>query len=258
MRNDVRSKAASAGDNPIVEWGARVGYAANGLIHLVIGWLAVQVAFGEQGKADQTGALGTLASQPFGAVLLWICMVGFVLLSIWQLTEVATRTETLDRGKAAAKAVLYAALAYTTFKFASGGRSSSSKQTKDFTATLMEQSFGQILVGLIGLVVIGVGGYHIYKGWKEKFLEDLQEHPGKWAVIAGKVGYIAKGVALIVVGFLFLTAAVKHKPGQSTGLDGALKELRDAPGGQFLLLAVGLGIALYGVYSFARARYADV
>lgn len=152
-----------------------------------------------------------------------------MLLSIWQLTEVATRTETLDRGKAAAKAVLYAALAYTTFKFASGGRSSSSKQTKDFTATLMEQSFGQILVGLIGLVVIGVGGYHIYKGWKEKFLEDLQEHPGKWAVIAGKVGYIAKGVALIVVGFLFLTAAVKHKPGQSTGLDGALKELRDAP-----------------------------
>lgn len=255
----ARSAARQAGDHPVVEWGARLGYAASGLLHLVLAWLALQLVIEGGGKqASQSGALSTLAEQPLGRTLLWVLTVGFALLAVWQATEVATGREASDKAKAAGKAVVYAVLAWTAGTFALGGHSSSNKQAKDFTRTLMDAPGGRVLVGLVGVGILGVAGYHVYKGWKEKFLEDLQEHPGQWAVVAARVGYVAKGAALVVVGGLFIAAAVEQKSGEATGLDGALKWLRDLPGGPVLLVAVALGFAAYGVYSFARARYARV
>jgi type IV secretory pathway VirB2 component (pilin) len=178
---------------------------------------------------------------------------------VWQLFEAAVGYgETSDRLKAAAKAVTYLFFAWSTFKVGQGASSSAEKQTEDFTASLMGSPGGRLLVGVVGLVVLGIAGYHVYKGWTEKFLEDLRENPGQWAVTAGRVGYIAKGVALVIVGFFFLVAAWHADPGKAQGLDGALKTLKDAPFGPFLLTLVAAGIAAYGVYSFARARYARV
>lgn len=255
---NARGAAARAGDHPVVEWGARLGYAASGVLHLVLAWLTVQIATGSGGQASQSGALATVAHQPFGLFLLWVLAVGFALLSLWQVTEIFTSREAFDKGKAIGKAVLYAALAYTGFVFALGGHTSSNKQTKDFTHSLMDAPAGRLLVGLLGLVIIGVALYHVYKGWKKKFLEDLQEHPGHWAVVAARVGYIGKGIALVAVGVLFIAAAVQQQIGKTTGLDGALKSLRDLPAGPVILVGIALGLAAYGVYSFARARYARV
>ncbi len=260
MNPDVRGAADRANDSAVVEWGARAGYAANGLIHLVIAWIAVQVAFGSGGgkEADQSGALATLAQQSFGAVLLWVAVAAFALLVVWEITEAFVRHETADRVKAVAKAGAYAALGWTALTFARGGHANSDKSTRDVTATLMDAPGGQLLVGAVGLGIVAVGGYHVYKGWKRTFLEDLREHPGRFAEVAGRVGYIAKGIALGVVGVLFLVAAVQHKSGKASGLDGALRTLRDAPMGTALLVIVGLGLAAFGVYSVARARYARV
>ena len=122
----------------------------------------------------------------------------------------------------------------------------------------MEAPAGRVLVGLVGVAIIGIAGYHVYKGWREKFLGDLQEHPGRWVVIVAKVGYIGKGIALAAVGILFITAAIQHRAGKATGLDGALRSMRDLPAGTVILLGIALGLAAYGVYSFARARYARV
>jgi hypothetical protein len=254
----AKGAASRAGDNPVVEWGARLGYAASGVLHLVLAWLTVQIAIGDGGQASQSGAVSTVAHQPFGQFLLWVLGIGFVLLALWQVTELFTQREAFDKAKAGGKAVLYAALAYTALVFALGGHTSSNKQTKDFTRSLMEAPAGRLLVGLLGAAIIGVGVYHIYKGWKQKFLEDLQEHPGHWAVIAARVGYIGKGIALIAVGVLFVAAALKEHVGKTTGLDGALKSLRDLPAGPVILILIALGLACYGVYSFARARYARV
>lgn len=115
-----------------------------------------------------------------------------------------------------------------------------------------------MLVGALGLGIIGAGGYHVSKGWRAKFLEDLVQHPGTWAVLAGRVGYVAKGIALVVMGLLFVAGAVHGSAAETTGLDGALHSLREQPFGSILLTLVGAGIAAYGVYSFARARYARV
>jgi uncharacterized membrane protein len=254
--------AREAGNSPVVEWGARLGYAVLGLIHLLIAWIALKVAWnigGGSKQADTSGALQTLTTSGTGVVLLWVCVVGFVLLAVWQLFDAAIGVgETSDRLKAVAKGVTYAFFAWTTFKVAQGAGSSAEKQTQDFTAGLMGSPGGRLLVGLVGLVVLGIAGYHIYKGWTKKFLEDLRERPGDWAVTAGRIGYIAKGVALVIVGFFFLVAAWQANPEKAQGLDGALKTVKDAPFGPFLLTLVAVGIAAYGVYSFARSRYARV
>ena len=259
---EASTAAREAGNSAVVEWGARLGYVTLGLIHLLIAWIALKVAWGIGGgskNADTSGALQTLASTGTGVVLLWVCVVGFLLLAVWQLLEAAVGYgETSDRLKAVAKGVTYLFFAWTTFKVGQGAGSSAEKQTEDFTAGLMGSPGGRLLVGLVGLVVLGIAGYHVYKGWTKKFLEDLREHPGDWAVTAGRIGYIAKGVALVIVGFFFLVAAWQADPDKAQGLDGALKTLKDAPFGPFLLTLVAAGIAAYGVYSFARARYARV
>ena len=259
---EASTAAREAGNSAVVEWGARLGYVTLGLIHLLIAWIALKVAWGIGGgskDADTSGALQTLASTGTGVVLLWVCVVGFLLLAVWQLLEAAVGYgETSDRLKAVAKGVTYLFFAWTTFKVGQGAGSSAEKQTEDFTAGLMGSPGGRLLVGLVGLVVLGIAGYHVYKGWTKKFLEDLREHPGDWAVTAGRIGYIAKGVALVIVGFFFLVAAWQADPDKAQGLDGALKTLKDAPFGPFLLTLVAAGIAAYGVYSFARARYARV
>jgi hypothetical protein len=258
---DVAQVTHEANENRFVEWGARLGFVILGVLHLLIGWIALKVAWnigGGSKEADQTGALKTLASSGTGAVLLWIGIVGFVLLAVWNITEgIIRRHDTGDLVKLVGKGIVYAFFAWTSFRIvALGSGGSSEKQTEGFAAALMSNSVGRILVGVIGLVVLGIAGYHVYKGWTKKFLGDLEEHPGQWAVRAGRVGYIAKGVALLVVGFFFLVAAWTADPKKTQGLDGALRTLKDAPGGPVLLTVVALGIAAYGIYSFARARYA--
>jgi hypothetical protein len=260
--SEATATAREASDSAVVEWGARLGYITLGIIHLLIAWIALKVAWGIGGgskKADTSGALQTLSSSGAGVLLLWICVVGFLLLAVWQLAEAAFRHgELSDRLKAGAKGITYLFFAWTTFKVGQGANSSAEKQTEDFTASLMGSPGGRLLVAVVGLVVLGIAGYHIYKGWTKKFLEDLREHPGDWAVTAGRIGYIAKGIALVIVGFFFLVAAWQANPDKAQGLDGALKTVKDQPFGPFLLTLVAAGIAAYGVYSFARSRYARV
>lgn len=262
---DLRSGAGRAGDHPAVELGARLGYAVSGVLHIVIAWIALKVAWSSPGaSADQSGALGSLAGNAAGRVTLWVAVAGFAGLFVWQVAE-ALRSDhergTRDwaaRGKAAAKAVVYLVLAWTSLRFALGGTSSSSRQTRDFTAALMGHPGGRVVVAIIGLVVLGVGGYHVFKGATKRFLHDLVEHPGELATSAGMFGYCAKGVALAVVGLLFVAAAVHHRARQAGGLDGALHTLGQQPSGQALLTIVACGLAAYGVYSFARAKDARV
>jgi hypothetical protein len=259
---DLTSTARRAGDHPVVEKGARLGYAMSGLIHLLIGWIAVKVAWGIDGgseDADQSGALATVANTSTGPFLLWLAVAGFALLALWQVTEAIVGGqggEWTDRAKAAGKAVMYAVLAFTAFRVTQRAGGSSEETTDSLTAQIMSAPAGQVLVALIGLAVVAGGGYHIWKGWTRGFLEDLEEHPGRFVEVAGRIGYIAKGVAFLVVGGLFISAAFSARASEAGGLDAALKTVRDQPFGPFLLTVVAAGIAGYGVYSVGRARHA--
>lgn len=260
--SEMKHAAREASESKALETGARIGFAISGVLHLAIGWIALQLASGGGSgkKADQTGALQSLAENGLGRTLLWVGVVGLLALGIWQLLDAAVGhygsdgEVWADRAKSLGKGVVYLALAWTAFSVARG--SGSSGDSADWTAKLMDAPAGRWLVGAVGLGVLGVAGYHVWKGATKKFLEDLREHPGTWPTRAGQVGYIAKGVALAVVGVLVVAAAVQGNAAKSSGLDGALRTLRDQPFGPALLTAVAVGIAAYGLYSFSRAKNA--
>jgi hypothetical protein len=248
--------------------GVRVGLAAYGLVHLLIAWLALKLAMdGGSGKAaNSKGALQELASTGVGRLSLYVVAAGLFALVVWQGLEAAAGHRAEDGGKrafkrsaSAAKAVIYAGVGLSALKTATGTHSKS-KGTDGMTARLMSMPFGQLLVGLVGVVILAVAVYLARRGWKEKFLKRLDGkgqtgHDGRAYRMFGKVGYIAKGVALAIVGLLFVWAAVTHDAKKSGGLDQALHRLLTAPFGPVLLAAVAAGIACYGLFCFAWAKH---
>lgn len=233
----------------------------SGLLHILIGWIAIHLALTasseEGGSADQEGALAQLGEAPWGAAVLWFSVIALVALAAWQATEaVAGGDGAGARVKAAAKAVVYLAVGVLAWQVAQGGGSGSGSQTGE----LMSSGLGRVAVAVAGLVVVGVGGYHVYKGVTKKFTEDLQGGTagtiGRGVVAVGVAGYAAKGVALIIVGVLFVVGAVQADPEKASGLDVALRTLAELPFGKVLLAVVALGFVAYGIYSFARARFA--
>ncbi len=250
----------------------RVGLIAFGIVHLLVGWLALQLAFGSsEGSADSQGALKQLAETPLGKPLLWLLAFGFLALVAWKLAEAAVGHQdeqdegkrTAKRGLSVVKAIIFGVLAFSAVKYAtgSGGGGGGSKE-ESFTGKLMEAPLGQGLVGLVGLVIVGWGAMYVYRGWKEKFREQLESgagggHVGSAIITVGKIGHIAKGAAFVVLGSLFVLAAITHDADKSGGLDDALKSLLDEPGGNVIVAVIGVGIACFGLYCFGRARYHD-
>lgn len=265
--NSAQAAASATQSSPTFRLLARVGYAVLGLLHLIIGAIAVSVAVGAGGgEADQSGALEQVARVPFGVVVLWIIVLGLVALGVWQLVEGFVAQNETDskkkwghRVKAFGTAIAYLAIAATALVYALGGRSSSSESTESFSATLLATPGGVVLLVAVGLVVAGVGVAFVVRGIRRDFEEQLSLPAGavgNGVRALGVVGYIAKGVAIAVVGVLFVVAAVTADPEAAGGLDAALKSLAELPFGQVILWLVGAGLVIYGVYCFARAKYA--
>jgi hypothetical protein len=253
---DTRAAAVNVRDNTWFERVARGGYAASGLLHLLIAWIVACLALGDGGSADQSGALATLAAQPAGAVMLWGAAVVLAALGVWQFVETFVEDDAKDRVKAAAVGVVYLVLAVSAAKFAMGSGKSSSRQNAGLSAQLMQSGWGKALLVVIALVLLGVGGYHVRKGATRGFLDELKHSGGSAITWIGTVGYVAKGLVLVGVGILVIVATVTSDPSKATGVDGAVKTLGAAPFGKVLLFVAAFGIAAYGVYLFIRSRYA--
>ncbi|WP_182526675.1 DUF1206 domain-containing protein [Nocardioides dongkuii] len=268
-RTDDLGRQAHSSD--WLDHAVRAGLVAYGVVHLLIAWLALQLAFGErEGSASSSGALQQLAEQPFGKVLVWLIALGMLLLVVWRLLEAALghrdedgSTRVRKRVTSAGKAVLYGAIGVSAVRVATGSGSSGGGKksgTDSTTAKLMDLPGGQVIVVLVGLAIIGYGGYLIVKAWTEKFAKELDAQgksgdSGSAYLLFGKVGYVAKGVAIGIVGSLFVYAGVTHEADKSGGLDQALREVLDQPFGPVLLGAIAIGIGCYGLFSFARARH---
>ena len=242
-----------------------VGLVSYGLVHLVVAWLALQIAFGRREDASPGGALQQLSRQPLGSVLLWVMAIGLFTLVIWQVLEATIGREATNRDgrlrkrlSSAGRAVVYLALGLLAARMAMGGGGGSGNGEQTLSTRLMALPFGRILVGAVGVAVIAVGVAQIVKGVKQKFREDLVSGVEPVVQRLGTAGYCAKGIALAIIGGLFGYAALTYDPKQAGGLDAALDTIRQQPFGTVLLGVMALGIACFGVFCFLwapKARY---
>ncbi|TFC81232.1 DUF1206 domain-containing protein [Cryobacterium cheniae] len=266
VSDNAQQAARSAEGSRTFQLLARTGYAVNGLLHVMIGAIAISVATGvEGGSADQSGALAQLAGTPGGVFVLWTVALGLASLGLWYLVQAFLEPARDPKRKWAHRAVLigkgavFLFIAGTAFTFARGASSDSSETSSDSTARLLSIPGGVVLLFVAGLAVVVIGGVFVHRGATHGFTDSITVPggpAGSVVVILGTVGYIAEGVALATVGILFTIAAFTLDPEKATGMDGALKSLVELPFGVAILVLVGAGLIAYGVYCFARARLA--
>jgi Domain of Unknown Function (DUF1206) len=274
-RNPAASAARRAARSPALRHLASLGLAGYGLLHLLVAWLALELAWGpdraDGSTADSAGALAVLHSSPGGAVLLWALAAGLGGLALWQAVEVVRhhrrlpapgaerRRAVLQLVKTVGTALLYGFLAVSAARAAVGDGQRRGDEEETVRGVLGWPG-GQVLVVAVGLVVVGIGLYLVRKGLRADFAEeiDLDSVSPSLRVLthrASQIGFALKGVALALVGAVVAWAAATFDPARATGLDGALRTLAAKPYGQWVLTAIAAGLASFTVYCLARARH---
>jgi uncharacterized protein DUF1206 len=247
---------------------ARAGFVARGVIYGIIGILAVKLAIGEGGKTtSQSGALKTIAQQPFGEVLLILVAIGLAGYALWRLTRALLghgpedRDSGFDRLAAFGSGVTYALFCAIAIQILLGsGGGSSSGSPKQPTAGVLGWPGGTWIVGLAGAGFCGVALYQGYRGISKDFLDDSKTEemsPGvrTWITWIGTFGHLARMVVFGLVGIFLVRAAVEYNPDKAVGLDGALAKLANHSYGSYLLGIVAVGLVAFAVYSLSDARY---
>lgn len=269
---EAKREGRAAATSPVMTLLARIGYAAKGLVYLIIGGLAVRVALGDgRSTTDRNGALRAIYQQPFGKFLLGIVAIGLVGYALWSFIQAVLDPEhqgTDTKGIAARLGYGGVGLSYTALALAAvqlvmgtgnGGKSSDST-TQDWTARLLTLPFGPFLVGTVGVIIIGIAGYLFYRAYIADFqktlaLGEVSTHVRGWLIALGRGGYGALGVVFGIVGVFLIIAARRDTAGAAKGLGGALAELARQPYGHVVLGIVAIGLIAYGLFSFVQARY---
>jgi hypothetical protein len=249
----------------------RIGLASRGLLYLLIGWLAAQIALGDgRHEADQGGALLTVIAGPGGILAVWLMVAGFAGLVLWQVAEsrygrpVPDGRRAHNRVFAFGRALIYTAGLAGALSFATGvGDGSGEQNSRAYTARAMAQPGGRWLVLAVGAGFLVCGGVVIWQAVHRKFLDELDT--GRMHAFAlravvplGVVGNCARGLVLGGVGTFLAYAAIRYDAGQARGLDGTLREFAFTPAGPWLLAAVAVGLVVFGMYAFCESRWRKV
>lgn len=274
LARNGRVEAERAARGSGTRWAARTGLAARGVIYLLVGVLALQIASGDDKnqQADRQGALAELSGKPYGSVLLWALGIGLVGMALWRLSEVVFGSVGPDGRKvkkrllALARCVFYSFVAFSVLSFAAGsggGGGSSDEQSRDVTARLLEMPGGQWIVGAagVGVVVTGVwiGARALMRAYRDKMrMGAMSPRVRRLVDVTGVVGGGARGLVFAAAGAFAVRAAVDYEPDKAKGLDDTLRSFAGTPVGPGLLACVAAGLVLFGVFSFAMARWRKV
>lgn len=272
IKRELKTAADTAEDitnSRALELVARAGFAVSGILHFLVGLVAIRLAMGGEGEADVSGAVEQLAGQPAGPALLWGSFAACVALALWQVSDAIFDFEHLPAGKklgkklkAALQAAVYAGLAVTLVSFAKGAGKDHTTSTSDLTVSVIKAPGGYVLLLAIGAAVAVTGVVYVIRGFRQSFAKHLRLPSSARArsavTILGVAGYAAKGIALLLTGLLIIVATVTAHPEESTGLDGGLKGLREQPFGFYMLAAVGVGLICYGIFMMVRAKLAKM
>jgi hypothetical protein len=274
MSSRIEFQARSAGrttaHSTAFEVLTRVGFVARGVIYVIIGWLAIQVATHTTPSTptNQKGALETIDEQPLGHWLLIVVAAGLGAYALWRFVQAYVGhgpegggdQSTFGRISAAGSGCAYLAMCALAVSILMGSSSQSSSSPHKSAAGVLGWPGGQWIVGIAGAIFLGVGLYQGYKGVSRKFLDDDKtEEMGplvkRWITISGVIGHLARMVAFGLIGVFVIKAAIDYAPKNAVGLDGALEKLAHQTYGTFLLAVVAAGLIAFGLFSIAEARY---
>ncbi|MFF5505625.1 DUF1206 domain-containing protein [Streptomyces roseolus] len=266
------ARRAARGD--VVRTGARVGFAARGVLYLLVGVLAVRIGLtGTNEQADRGGALTEVAATPFGAVLLWALGVGLAGMAVWRLSE-ALFGSAGPKGDGAGKRLLsgarfvfYGVSSFLVLAFAAGDRSSGAgstdRQSQDITGRLLALPGGQWWVGAVAAGFLGAGlwiaGRAALRSYRKHLTWDrMSQHQRRFMDVTGIAGGVGRGLVFGAVGYFGLKAAVTFDPKESKGMDDTIRSFAQTPAGPWLLVAVALALVLFGLFSFGQTKWRDV
>jgi hypothetical protein len=268
IKAEVKKAGKKAEFSPLMEALTRIGYGTRGLIYIIMGLLAVQVALGKGGAlASPLGAIAKIGKQPAGMVLLWVVLLGLVSYSLWGVVRALLDPlhkghdvkGLIERGGFLASAFGYAVLIMPTYGYVTGtSLASKGSQTQKMITAIMAMPWGRWAIGIIGLAVLASGLYQIYLAFKAGFDRQFETYALsakeiKLATNVGRFGTAARGVVLAVVGGLIVFAAYRANPRQPIGMDTALATLLHQPYGIWLLGIVAVGLVGFGCYSMLSA-----
>lgn len=244
----------------------RFGYAARGFVYVIVGVLAFVVSVDGGRTPDSKSALGTLLQMPFGKVLLGLIALGLVAYALWcfigagmDLDNKGTDAKGwLARVAQVISGAVHLVLAFSATALAMGAESPSGgdDRTEHWTAALMHQPLGRWLVGLVGVIAIALGVQHFVKAFREKYKENI-----RYTQMAErldpmlKLGLVAHGVVVVLVGVFFVWAAWTADASRAGGMRDALLIVRNADASQTLFTALGLGLIGFAAYCFVEAAF---
>jgi hypothetical protein len=267
VRASIDAAAASHADK--IDRMARLGYAANGVVYLVIGWLAVKAAIGAGGgTTGARGALRQILRESYGSVLLAVLALGLAGYALWRFVQCFNDPDREGRdvkGLAVragyfVSGVVRVALTVAAVSMLAGRGGGGEEGARAQTALLMSAPAGRLLVALVGVGILVTAGAQLWRAYKKKFMRHLAlsgkgARARAWVRRAGAMGHSALGVVFFVVALFLLVAAQRADPGEAKGLGEALQTLGQQPYGPYLLGGVGAGLFAYGLFQFVEARY---
>ena len=259
--------AAHAG-RPWIKPMARIGYAARGLVYLVIGWLTLLSAIGSGGETtDSKGAVQTLMSSGPGAVIAILLILGLLSYALWRFIQAGLDPD--DHGHSAkgaairiglaASGITYLGLTAYAFSLWRGSSSGGEGGAGAFSEWVTGIIGGTAAAFALAAILAGVAVAHFIKAWRrgyEKYLELDEGTKTKIAPIA-MTGLVARGSIFLVLAVLLFYQGTLAGEGQP-GTQDALRFIQDLPGGGLLLILIAIGLIAFALYSFAEAAWRKV
>ncbi|MGX5770969.1 DUF1206 domain-containing protein [Microbacterium trichothecenolyticum] len=270
VKSNAKQLALGAESSSVFEVVARAGYVANALIHALIGVIVIVIASGGKGEGDQAGAMKAVAAAPAGFVVLWLIAIGLCALGVWHAAEgLLARDRSGDTKGAARKwgrrlaewgqAAVFLALGLISAAVAIGARPDADQTAEHASRALLRVPGGSIVLAGIGLVIAIAGIAFVAMGVRRSFRARMRipdGAPGRWVMVLGVSGFVAKGVALFSLGALLTVSAFLTDADTAGSLDGAVDAMLALPLGPALTWTIGVGFLAYAAFTVARARFA--
>ena len=238
-------------------WLVRLGFAARGLVYLLIGLLALTSGR----ESGPEGAFDLLQNAPFGAPILYLAALGLVGYALFRLASLLFDTENLGTsGKGVAQrighgasGVAHLALAWTAFQFAQGDKSTASDPAAEQAAgTLLSFPLGSLMLGLIGLGFIAAAAFQAKSALSADYRREIASDAPAIVAPLGRIGYAARAVVFAVIGWSLVRSAWFGVSEEVKSLGEAIATLA-ASGVLYTLVAVGL--LVFGLFSLLLARF---